>query len=251
MTAVLGACAGCKISAAFHCDTDPQCGAGGTCQTTAGYCSFADTSCGSGLRYDDYAGDGLAGTCVGADLDAAVVDAVDAAIDAPPVDAFPPLVIRLNEGGGEVVGVDYPGTWTDDAAHIACSGNIYSVTSPINGTVDDALFQDIVYGLPTLTCAIPALPSGMYQVRLLFAELFFDCPTGSTADHQFNVALEGAMVGSTLSSRTDGGGCATTTGHPYSLQTTLPVTDGQLDITVTAVGSSSGAVSAIEVIRVQ
>jgi hypothetical protein len=60
------------------------------------------------------------------------------------------------------------------------------------------------------------------------------------------------MVGTTLSSRTDGGGCATTTGQPYSLQTTVPVVDGQLDITVTGVGSgSSGAVSAIEVIRVQ
>lgn len=54
--------AACDVARTFECATDAQCETG-RCEAT-GYCSFADGACASGQRYDDYAGDGLAGKCV-------------------------------------------------------------------------------------------------------------------------------------------------------------------------------------------
>jgi hypothetical protein len=55
--------AGCLRQTEFHCQTNEQCGANGTCQTAVGgYCSFPDSQCGQ--RYGDSAGS-LAGQCVG------------------------------------------------------------------------------------------------------------------------------------------------------------------------------------------
>lgn len=59
---------GCRVHRTFSCELDDQCGGGagpGRCEPT-GYCSFADDACPGGRRYDDHAGDDLAGTCVGA-----------------------------------------------------------------------------------------------------------------------------------------------------------------------------------------
>lgn len=59
---------GCRTNAAFHCQHDDQCRRGdepGTC-APVGYCSFPDPDCPGG-RYDETAGGGLAGTCVGTD----------------------------------------------------------------------------------------------------------------------------------------------------------------------------------------
>jgi len=54
---------GCRYGGTFMCDTNAQCGAGGTCQTDH-YCSFSDTKCTSGQRYDETGGP-YAGVCVG------------------------------------------------------------------------------------------------------------------------------------------------------------------------------------------
>jgi Thrombospondin type 3 repeat len=59
--------AGCRATGIFACETSDQCQLGstlGVCEPT-GFCSFADGSCASGARYDSYAGNGLASTCVG------------------------------------------------------------------------------------------------------------------------------------------------------------------------------------------
>lgn len=59
--------AGCP-SRAFVCGGDSDCAGdapGGACEPS-GFCSFPDDSCDSGRRYGDFAGDGLAGTCVDA-----------------------------------------------------------------------------------------------------------------------------------------------------------------------------------------
>ncbi len=63
----------------FHCDSEHQCGAGGTCEPT-GLCSFPDSACPAGRRYGSLAGD-LAGQCV------AEFILPDAGIDAPPIDS--------------------------------------------------------------------------------------------------------------------------------------------------------------------
>src|SRR5680860_488615 len=72
----------------------------------------------------------------------------DAAIDP---DAMP-IEIRLNIAGSPHVGTDYPGTWqTDPGSGGACGPFYYTNSSPVAGTVDDALFTDVAYGNP-LVC---------------------------------------------------------------------------------------------------
>lgn len=60
----------CLSFSAFSCQDDTQCDlagpvAGGACVDSVGYCAYPDMGCPSGLRFDDAAGDGLGGECVG------------------------------------------------------------------------------------------------------------------------------------------------------------------------------------------
>jgi hypothetical protein len=58
--------AACRPSGPFHCELDQQCRRGSTfgfCEAP-GYCSFTDGDCASSHRYDDTAGENLAGQCV-------------------------------------------------------------------------------------------------------------------------------------------------------------------------------------------
>jgi hypothetical protein len=60
------ALAACRYEGEFPCTQNAQCRAGSaelTCEQ-AGWCSVTDDECESGRRFDDTAGDGLAGTCV-------------------------------------------------------------------------------------------------------------------------------------------------------------------------------------------
>lgn len=52
----------CQASS-FTCTSDESCG-DGQCEPN-GYCSFADEACDSGRRFGEFAGDGVAGQCVG------------------------------------------------------------------------------------------------------------------------------------------------------------------------------------------
>lgn len=54
--------AACREPGAFACEDDAACG-DGRCEPE-GFCSFPDGECGSGQRFGDHAGDGLAGACV-------------------------------------------------------------------------------------------------------------------------------------------------------------------------------------------
>jgi alpha-tubulin suppressor-like RCC1 family protein len=59
---------GCGRHAGYVCEVSSQCvlgGQSGVCEPD-GHCAFPDVSCPSGYRYESEAGDGLAGTCVGA-----------------------------------------------------------------------------------------------------------------------------------------------------------------------------------------
>jgi hypothetical protein len=66
------ACAGCLRTTAFHCESNGQCGAGGTCEPV-GFCSFVDPEC--GRRFADSAGP-YANQCVG-------MQGGDAGVDGP------------------------------------------------------------------------------------------------------------------------------------------------------------------------
>lgn len=90
------ASAGCRPAGTFACERDDQCRGGpsiGKCEL-AGWCSFTDPGCMSGARYDELAGNGYAGRCVGDEppmIDAPIdEDAPDAPPDAP-IDAPGPM----------------------------------------------------------------------------------------------------------------------------------------------------------------
>lgn len=58
--------AGCGSIEVFTCEADVACVDGerqGVCEPS-GFCSFPDPACASGKRHGEYAGEGLAGTCV-------------------------------------------------------------------------------------------------------------------------------------------------------------------------------------------
>jgi hypothetical protein len=69
---------GCLRDTSFHCSTSDQCGAGGLCEATVGYCSFADPTC--GRKYGPQSGS-LAGQCVGNNPE------TDGGVDGPRTDA--------------------------------------------------------------------------------------------------------------------------------------------------------------------
>ncbi len=54
-------CCTCVVGGTFVCTGDDEC-ASGRCEP-AGFCSFPDDGCGSGRRYSEWAGDGLADAC--------------------------------------------------------------------------------------------------------------------------------------------------------------------------------------------
>jgi hypothetical protein len=88
--------AGCLGPAEHRCADDTACG-GGTCVSATGFCAFPSDRCCGALVYGSGAGP-LANTCV---LEASdCVDggtAVDAAVDAVPIDGPPPMVAHLTE----------------------------------------------------------------------------------------------------------------------------------------------------------
>jgi hypothetical protein len=91
--------AGCTAIKAFKCAADIDCGDAKTCQVATGFCSIADGECPTGHRFDDSAGDGLAGQCVStANIDGGPFDATIADAMAP--DADPDTFIYVDGIGG-------------------------------------------------------------------------------------------------------------------------------------------------------
>ncbi|MFN0249640.1 MAG: C-type lectin domain-containing protein [Kofleriaceae bacterium] len=96
--------AGCLRTTAFQCETNSECGAGGTCEPV-GYCSVIDPACASGSRFSDTAGS-RANQCVeGSSL-------VDGATDSP-------------------VGGDAP----SDAPNVGCPGTYATISGGQAGRV--------------------------------------------------------------------------------------------------------------------
>lgn len=228
--------AACGVHGTFPCQTDSQCvrdGMQGVCQIATKFCSFADPTCGQ--RYDETAGP-FANQCVTNDA------GIDAPLDAPGA----PLGTRINVGGSQVIGFDFPGTWAADSPVTpVCTGTHYSVSAAINNTVDDALFQTGVYTTGgAINCTIANVVPGTYTVGLLFAEA--RCPADG---FDFSVTIEGAAMGG-ISMATDGGGCATGTnpGKPFKkTYSSLMITDTALDVSL-SVGLHGAEIAAIELV---
>ena len=96
--------------------------------------------------------------------------------------------IRIHAGGGAYK--DSLGNqWSADTLFIG--GGLFSVSAPVKGTPDPALYQSERYG--TFSYRIP-LRNGIYTLRLHFAELWYKNP----AERVFNVNAEGKPIVSTL-----------------------------------------------------
>ena len=93
--------------------------------------------------------------------------------------------IRVNAGGSAYT--DRLGqVWSPDSGFSA--GSAYSVTAPISGTSEPTLYQCQRYA-GTLQYQFP-VPSGKYNVKLKFAEIYF----GSPGQRVFHIVLNGTTV---------------------------------------------------------
>ena len=127
--------------------------------------------------------------------------------------------IRVNAGGGSYT--DTAGhVWSADAGYN--TGSTFSPGGAISGTSDPALYADGRFdpstSPPNLQYSF-VVPSGMYDVRLHFADGF-----GAGA-RQFSVKLEGATVFANLDVGAEVGALAA-----LVKSATAQVTDGHLDI---------------------
>jgi PKD repeat protein/glucose/arabinose dehydrogenase len=108
-------------------------------------------------------------------------------------DSYPFLIfteIRINSGDGQL-NTSY-GLFSTD--QYASGGSIFNNAIPIDNTNDDVLYHSERFG--NFTYQIPVSVSGVYDIRLHFAETFFGVEgnTGGTGDRVFNVTIEGEEV---------------------------------------------------------
>ncbi len=183
-----------------------------------------------------------------AQLDSAIQVGSDA--DAGASDAAPPIApILFNINGPTVVGVDYPGTWQADPGQggVCAGANSWNEVDAIDNTVDDALLQTMLYG-PTVTCAIGggALPSGTYELRLLFVEVFRGTGCPSAGQRLLDIAVEGTTLATDFDIHALGG-CATNGGSPVEWIGEVLVNDGTADVLLTA-SAFSAQLSAIAIV---
>jgi hypothetical protein len=114
-------------------------------------------------------------------------------------------------------------------------GTVYNTTKAISGTEDDLLYQserwgDISYNID--------LPNGIYEVTLLFAEIYQTQPN----QRVFNVLIEGKPVISKLDIWLVAGANAA-----YNKTVTIKIEDGQLNIAMQKVADNA-KISAIKVV---
>jgi hypothetical protein len=168
--------------------------------------------------------------------------------DPDPVPMEPAFTFRMNLGGAQFTGSDYPGTWLADDG--TCSGNQYSDFDAVNGTVDDTLFQSNRYSDP-INCTIGGgtLTTGDYTVTLLFGEIFRGGCDNDNGSREFDVSAEGILFLDDFDAVVANGGCVLGSGTPTSQTFTVAVGDGTLNIV--ADGNSTNAMlSAVEVVSV-
>ncbi len=190
--------------------------------------------------------------------DADVVIPGDAAAPVPGPDAAPALRAAFNVAGPEVVGVDFPGVWA--AGGTVCSGNQWRIDGDIFGTDDDPLFRDYAYELAggTLSCAVGEdLPAGIYQVTLVFGEVWYGtgCDgAGGVGTRVFDIAIEGTVRDEAVDTVAVGGCCApgaTDPGAPFTRTFTVDIDDGVANVDLVPTSDNTAAmISAIELTSV-
>ncbi|MEO7426450.1 MAG: malectin, partial [Fibrobacteria bacterium] len=131
--------------------------------------------------------------------------------------------VRIHAGGG-AFNDDLGNAWATD--NYFNTGITFTSTSPIDGTVNDALYQSERYdaaGGSELTYSIPVTP-GVYKVRLHFAEIFFTAP----GTRVFDIAIENDLAFANFDIFAEAGAKNKALVKEY----TLAVTDNILSITL-------------------
>jgi hypothetical protein len=150
--------------------------------------------------------------------------------------------IRVNAGGPALI--DSQGrVWQAD--HSFNAGFTNSTTTPIAGTVDDALYQTERWDWtdnPELKYNL-AVPNGVYQVRLHFAEIYG--PTSQVGGRVFDVNIENDLVLDNLDIFAQAGA-----NTALVKEIAATVNDSQLTIDFLHGAANNPKISAIEVIPV-
>jgi hypothetical protein len=156
-----------------------------------------------------------------------------------------PNTYRINAGGPQVT--NSIGTFAADQFYAPTPGITYSVTSPIAGTTDDAIYQTERYSTTdngSFSYAFP-VTNGTYKVVLHFAELYWT----TVGKRLFDVSIENNKVLDNYDIFKKVGALTATT-ETFNVN----VTDGVLNILFDAAVAQGGAdrpkVSAIEVLPV-
>lgn len=161
----------------------------------------------------------------------------------------PPVALRINVNGPA------HGAFTaDPGIGGVCAPNPYGVDRPINGTADDPLYNQEMFGNP-LTCVVGAgqLPPGPYEVVLHMAEIYWGptCPGGSAGpgSRVFDIEVEGQVLASAVDLYAEVGCAASSdgSGGPVIKRFRTEIRDGSLDLRFTA-SKDNGKISAIEVL---
>lgn len=144
------------------------------------------------------------------------------------------VVFATNCGGPEFTASDGV-KYSADARFI--SGSTYSVTTPINATTDDLLYQSERWGA-SINYNIP-LFKGTYQVMLMYAEINYSAPN----ERVFNVYIEGAKVITDLDIYAE-----VSSNTAYNETFFVDVNDGYLNISLDGV-KENAKISAIKVLK--
>ena len=146
----------------------------------------------------------------------------------------PESVLRVNAGGRSFT--DARGlVWWADSAYSGGSG--YSIIIPIDGTDADPIYASERWGNFSYTIEVP---NGSYDLRLMFAEIWFTEP----GQRVFNVSVNGAPVLRHFDILAE-------TARLSALDKIVPVavTDGELRIVVASGSADFGKLSGFELLR--
>jgi hypothetical protein len=130
-----------------------------------------------------------------------------------------PVVFAVNAGGAAYTAANGQ---VFEADRAFTGGEVYSTSSSIAGTNDDALYQDERYG--DFNYAI-ALPNGTYDVTFKLAEIYF----AAAGQRVFDVAAEGQEIITDLDIYAGVG-----QNNVLDIKRTITVTDNELNLTFRA-----------------
>jgi glucose/arabinose dehydrogenase len=156
----------------------------------------------------------------------------------------PPLAVRINSGGPQFTSLSTGVVFAADNGYVGGSVYTNSKVVDIAGTTDDAIYKTernklTGYDIP--------LPSGNYQVRLHFAEIYFGATgggIGGIGKRVFNVSAEGNMLLTNFDIYAEAGAMAA-----LVKEFDVAVSDGALNIRFIKV-LENVKVSALEIIAI-